>query len=67
MAKIQYATPPPLFFLAFAGGAIVLLFAWNSKWRPVAILLVIAILVGWVLRFEPAVVSQLKTAIKGGG
>lgn len=50
------------FGVAAVGAALLLITLWNTKYRTVAMLIVFAVLIGWVLRYYPQVKSQV-----GGG
>ena len=56
-------------WIAFGVVMIVIMVLYTTKYKPVATLLVVVVIVGILLRFEPQVVSQFKSipTILGSG
>ena len=66
----QYPTISTGTWIAFGVAMIVIMILYTTKYKPIATLLVVVVIVGILLRFEPQVVSQFKaipTILGSGG
>lgn len=60
--KLPYPTISTGTWIGFALFLVLILVLYNTKLKPVAIILALIIAIGIILRFEPQFVGQLKNA-----